>query len=229
MKFRSILILAFIAAIFLIFNMSVNCQTVKQIDSISIFEKARYPKEDLTKFLIKQTVYPKEAIINDIQGDVVLSFIVKKNGKLDSLSVMSSSNSSLSAWSLVAFTSIEGNWIPCKINNTPIDKKYIVVFRFRRYLNIQPPAYESNAEKYFKDKKYEKALKLYDKAIKDNEYASQLFKARSVVKKILGDEAGSQQDHIRSINLQQEIMSVVDIIVRGSTNVVTIKGPITKY
>ena len=101
MKFRSILILAFIAAIFLIFNMSVNCQTVKQIDSISIFEKARSPKEDLTKFLIKQTVYPKEAIINDIQGDVVLSFIIKKNGKLDSLPVMSSSNSSLSAWSVV--------------------------------------------------------------------------------------------------------------------------------
>ena len=182
-------------------------------------ENARYLEEDLTKLLQKKITYPLQALRNGIQGDVIVSFIVDKFGNLDSLNVAFSPDIILSTSSVVAIDQLENNWNPCKINGQPVDKKYNIAFRYRMYLDTQPPNYKKSAEKFVEKQKYEKALRFYNKALKYNKFDYRLFESRSKIKVILNDVEGSKIDFQESIRLQNEIISVVDIIVIGITRV----------
>lgn len=196
--------------------MIANSQTNPKSDSIITREKARYLKEDLNKFISGNIAYPKEGITNKTEGDVVLSLIIRKNGKLDSLVKVSSPDISLSVNSIIALNSIDKEgWSPAKINNSPIDKKYFIVFRYRIFLNSQPYDYKGKAKEFFENQKYEKVLKLYDKAIKDNQYNFESFESRSRVKVIMGDIEGAKKDQIISLKLKDEIMLIVNVYVIG--------------
>jgi TonB family protein len=196
-----------------------NSQTIQIPDSIIIREKAKYMKEDLTKFLYNNIKYPKEGLMKNIQGDVVISFIINRNGKLDSLKIENSSDFSLSTSSIAAINLLDDEWIPAKVNNTPTDKKYLIVFRFRIYFNSQPYDYKVQSGKFFEKHKYEKSLKLYNKGIMDNKYDFELFESRSKVKEILGDTEGAKNDQLISLKLNDEIMSIIDVIGIGVTRV----------
>lgn len=196
---------------FLTIFMSSRSQTIQKSDSIITYKKAMYLKEDLTKVLSFITKYPKEEMMNSIQGDVVFSFIINKNGKLERLSSESLSNISLFNSANIAIKSLNGEWKPAMIDNAPADKKYLIVFRFRTYVDSRPYSYKSQARRLFEKQKYEKALKLYNEGIKENKYDSELFEFRSKVKEILGDIDGSKKDQSISLNLKDEIMAIIDI------------------
>lgn len=214
------------AVLLLTFNTIVMSQTTQKPDSIQTVEKAKYLKEDLTKFLSKNVAYPNEAIRSNIQGDVVLSFTITKNGKLDSLTILKSPDFSFSTSTIVAFDRLYEQWSPSRINDRPVDKKYFIIIRFRIYINTQPPDNKSKTAVYIKKQKFEKALKLLNNAIKDNQYDFELFESRSQVKEILGDTEGSKQDQIASDNLNNEVMTVVDINAIGITRTVVVKEEI---
>lgn len=202
---------------FLIICINANSQTI--LESSNKSEKASYSKEDLTKFLARKTQYPKDGITNNKAGDVVISFIIRKNGKLDSLVKVSSPDISLSANSIITMISLDKEWSPAKKNNMPIDKKYFVVFRYRIFLNTKPYDYKGQSNKLFEKQKYEKALILYNKGITDNQYDFELFESRAKVKEILGDLEGAKKDQLMSRILKDEIMSIVDIYAIGYTRV----------
>lgn len=209
-----------IIAPLLIICLIADSQTNQKSDSIIPYERARYLKGDPNRFIRDNTAYPKEGITNKIEGDVVVSFIIKKNGTLDSLVKVSSPDVSLSVNSIVVANSIDKEgWSPTKINNLPIDKKYYMVFRYRIFLNSRPYDYKGKAQEFFENQKYEKALKLYDKWIKDNQYNFESFESRSKVKAILGDMEGAKKDQLISLRLKDEMMSVVNVYVYGISSV----------
>ena len=209
--------LLIIVTTFLTLNLTVNSQTIQKAEQISTFEKAKYLNEDMAKFLRNKTHYPQEAFTNGIQGDVMFSMIIHKNGEMDSLLFVSSPNIMLSQSTLAALTSMEKKWSPASINNIPINKKYFIVFRYRVYMNTEPDDIKGRADGLFEKKKYDRALKIYNQAINDNIFDYTLLESRSKVKELLGDIEGSKQDHNAATKLNDDVMTFVDIVVKGSS------------
>lgn len=204
--------------LFLTFNVSVNGQSNPVAEPVNPTEKARYLKEDLAYLLAATIQYPARAIQQEIQGDVVFSFVITKEGELDSLSLDSSPDNSLSTSAMEMMDKIETNaWSPAKINNQPIDKRYVIIFRYRKLLNSQPIDYKGKAASSFAKQKYKTALKQYTDALKDNPFDQELFEGRSKVKEAMGDLEGAQLDHLASLELQDEVMTVVGVTAFGIT------------
>lgn len=200
--------------------MNSKSQTIQKSDSIITYEKAMYLKEDLTKFLSINTKYPKEEMVDRIMGDVVFSFIINKSGKLGSLALESIPNISFLNSAKIAINSLDGEWKPAMINNAPADRKYLIIFRFRTYLDYKPNDYKGQARKLFEKQKYERALKLYNEGIRDNKYDFELFEFRSKVKEMLGDIEGAKTDQSISLKLKDEIMAIIDITAIGVTRTI---------
>lgn len=207
--------ISFLVITLLTFYSVAQSQPIQKTDSVPTIEKARYLKEDLEKGLMKKTMYPSDALRSGIQGDVVFSFMITKEGKLENILMVNSMNVGLSPSAYNALSQLDQNWNPAKENGKPIDKKYTIVFRYRLYTNSKPADPKDEAAGYVKRKKYDKALKSYNEAIDDNPYDYQLFESRSQVKEILGDLEGSKQDHKTSTILSSDIMLVSNIVAIG--------------
>jgi hypothetical protein len=199
----------------LIFISITHSQPIQKSDSVPAFEKARYLKGDLEKSLTKKTMYPLVALQSGIQGDVVFSFNITKEGKLENILMVNSMNVGLSPTAYNALSQLDQNWVPAKENGKPIEKKYTIVFRFRLYTNTKPADPKDEAAGYVKRKKYDKALKSYNEAIDDNAYNYQLFESRAQVKELLGDIEGSKQDQKTAKILSSDVMSVANIVALG--------------
>lgn len=210
--------------VFSCFSLIVNSQSIQY--PVSTSEKARYLSDDLTIVLSNNVAYPKEAFMENKLGDVILSFIINKEGKMDSLTVSSSPDFSLSTSSIVSFDIIENNWSPAKIDSIPIDKKYLIVFRYRIYINSSPTNYKAKAKECFEKENYQKSLKAYNKAIKDNQYDFELFELRSNIKELMGDSKGAAIDSLNSTLLKNEIMAVINIVGIGVTKFGVVKSKI---
>ncbi|HLN21020.1 MAG TPA: energy transducer TonB, partial [Bacteroidales bacterium] len=174
-------------------------------------QKAKYLKEDLDRYLLINTKYPDEAMISNIQGDVVYSFTVNKIGRLENLALMNYPKELLLNSSRTSMSSLSGEWKPALINDNPVDKKYQIVFRFRIYFDTKPYDYKGQSKKLVEKQKNEKALKALDDGIEDNNYDYELYYLRSKVKTLLGDSEGSKKDEDISNNLKDEIMTIVDV------------------
>lgn len=73
-----------------------NYEYVTVSEDDPIFETVKYPPEypggtdGLIKFLADNIQYPKKAQKNNIQGTVVLEFVVEKNGSISNVKVLKS-------------------------------------------------------------------------------------------------------------------------------------------
>ena len=192
-----------------------KCQSIQKTDTILAYEKAAFPGKDVKNELSKNAKYPKSALENNIQGDVIVSFVIRKDGKLDSLIIESSPASAFSTSAIVPLNAFKEGWIPAKISNNPVDKTYLMVFRFRMYLNSSPQDYKGEIMKHVRKLDYDKALRYCNEAIADNPYNGELFEFRSVIKERLGDKAGALADTNASLRLSSNLMSVVNVFAIG--------------
>ena len=206
LKKRTLVVLALLS----IFMYS-NSQIVQKSDSIVKYEKARYLKQDLNKFLILKTLYPTSELTSMITGDVVFSFIINKNGKLENLALKDFDNAFFLNSSKNAIELLDGEWSPAKLNDSPVDMKYLIVFRFRTSLERKPYDYKGQSRNLIVKQKYERALKTLNSGIEDNKYDYELYELRSKVKEMLGDKEGAKNDQLNSLKLKVEIMSIVDV------------------
>ena len=186
-------------------------QSTEENAPLSNFEKTEYLKEDLTEYLQKKVKYPIEALKSNIEGDVILSFVITEKAEFDSLTLALSPNKLISHSSLITFDEIANEWKPSKIDGKPVNKKYLVIFRYRIYTNSSAPDYKKRANKYYLKQKYDKALKYYNKAIELNKYDTELFDSRSKVNEILGNKEQAKQDLATSNTLKNEIFTVIDV------------------
>ncbi len=196
-------------------NAILKSQNLQDSVTSKSFKKAEYLKTDLTKFLLKNTKYLKDAVENNIQGDVVLSFVILKDGKMDQLKVLSSPDKTLSDISMNSFNNLKNEWSPCINNGISIDKQYLIAYRYRIYFNELPPNDYEKAQRMINKQKYDKALYFIDAAIKENPFDYKLFDTRSKLKEMLGDAVGAKYDSEQSTKLQNDIITVVDVTVTG--------------
>ena len=188
-----------------------NSQIVQKPDSIIKYEKAKYLKQDLNKFLCLKTEYPYTEMIGMKNGDVVFSFIITSNGTLESLALKDYPNASFLNSSKNAINSLDGEWSPAKLNDSPVDMKYLIVFRFRTSLERKPYDYKGQSRNLIEKQKYERALKTLNSGIEDNKYDYELYELRSKVKEMLGDIEGAKYDQLNSLRHKVEIMSIIDV------------------
>ena len=74
--------------------------------------------------------YPKAAEKDSIEGRVIVSFIVEKNGKLTNFKVVKSPDPSLSKEALRVAKSMP-KWNPAKQFGKPVRVKYTIPINFR--------------------------------------------------------------------------------------------------
>jgi len=127
----------------------------------------------------------------------------------------------MSKASMEAIKNLTDKWVPAKSGDSPINKKYFAVFRYRIYYNSAPTPLSAAAEKQVSKGNFPKALKQYNNAIEENPYDKNLFLARSKTKKALGDEAGSAQDNAEYLRLDEEIIAVIDLFAIATQKTVT--------
>lgn len=185
-----------------------NSQTSIPGDSIL---QAKYLEGNFQKALQNTTTYPIEGIKNNIDGDVIVTLIITKEGKMDSITVVKTPDFVLTKSSVLSLNAIPEKWSPAMVNATPIDKKYQIVFRYRMYFNTQPRDYKAEAIRIYNNGKLEKALKAFNNAIEDNPYDYVLYKLRAEVKERLSDGAGAKQDLRIATDLQNSILATVKL------------------
>jgi hypothetical protein len=210
-----------IAFIYLMFCLDLNSQTVPKPDSSVV--QAKYLKGDLTGFLSGQVKYDAEALRLNIYGDVLFSFTINKDGRLVNLNLQSSPDFGLTNSSMTAMKTIVEGWSPALINNVPADKKYLIVFRYRIYLNTTPRDYSREVNKLIEKGKYERALTLCREATASNMYDFSMVELRSQIKEKLGDIEGAKNDRQAALKLREEIITVVNVYAIGVTRRVAVE------
>ena len=164
------------------------------------FEKAKFITGDVNSYFFKTMKYPQNAKQNTEFVNVVLSFIIDKNGKVDSIKVLKQPHILFTQETLIALNNSSGMWIPSKIDGKPVDKKYIGNFKFAT--STAPTDYKERGLRLFKKGDFEKALKVINTAIKYNPYDKELYEARSKIymnlKKI--DQTNIDIEKLDSIN-----------------------------
>jgi hypothetical protein len=207
-------VISVLLAVFLI-CIYANSQTYQTADSIFKYVKARYLKEDLTRYLSEKTKYPFDEMVNRVHGDVVYSFIINKSGGLENLAIKNFPVPSLLNSSGISMNLLKGEWKPALLNGIPIDRKYLIVFRFRTYVDSRPVDFKGQGKRFLVKQKYEKALNSFNSGIEDNKFDFALFELSSQVKKALGDIEGAQKDLAEAKILKDEIMAVIDVVAMG--------------
>ena len=84
----------------------------------------------LIKYLSERLVYPKLAEKNGIQGRVITSFVVNKDGSITDVKVVKSVDSLLDK-EAVRVVSLMPKWIPGTLNGKAVRVKYHIPVTFR--------------------------------------------------------------------------------------------------
>jgi hypothetical protein len=137
------------------------------------FEQAKINNEDASVFFMH---YPYNSTINGSDGNVFVSFIVRKDGQLDSIQILNEPGELFKDTALDALYKSSGHRNPCNFDGKPFDKKYIGCFNF------------TNAHVFFykKDKilrllrtgQTSKPLTLINQALKINPFDIELLRCR---------------------------------------------------
>ena len=84
----------------------------------------------LMEFLSKNVKYPQEAYKNGIQGRVIVTFVINKDGSISDAKVVKSVAPQLDEEALRVVHSMP-NWIPGRQNGEPVNVKYTVPITFK--------------------------------------------------------------------------------------------------
>lgn len=93
---------------------------------------------DFLQWVSKRIIYPEKALEQKIEGKVVTSFIIEKDGKLTSSEILASPDTLLSKAVLLA---LEGSplWTPGTVDGDPVHTRLILPFPFK--LPTEEPVY----------------------------------------------------------------------------------------
>jgi TonB family protein len=92
---------------------------------------------ELMKFLGQNVRYPEEAHKNNIQGRVIATFVVEKDGSISEASVAKSVDPLLDEEALRVVNSMP-NWTPGRQNGEPVAVKYTIPISFRLQGESEP-------------------------------------------------------------------------------------------
>ena len=95
-------------------------------------ENAQFPGGDKAcmKLLQEHVKYPKDCLTKQVEGRVIVSFIVEKDGSVDSIKVMKSPHPSLSKEAIRVVKEMP-RWKPARWNNKCIKSRFMLPVIFR--------------------------------------------------------------------------------------------------
>ncbi|MBE6340326.1 MAG: energy transducer TonB [Bacteroidales bacterium] len=112
----------------------VDCRDLREDDEVWLIadEMPEFPggREALRKYLQESIHYPKEAIVDKIQGRVFVSFVVDSDGSVYNVKVTRPFNELLDAESIRIVKSMP-RWKPGKRDGVPVKVSYTVPINFR--------------------------------------------------------------------------------------------------
>ena len=113
----------------------------EEIEEEEIFVNAEvmptFQGGDLSKFrnwVMENVKYPQIALENGIQGNVVVSFVVEKDGKISRINVLQSPDKTLTEATLAVLdkaNKLKNGWKPGKQRNKPVRVTYTLPVSFR--------------------------------------------------------------------------------------------------
>ena len=132
----------FILYIFLGFNLILNAQEEQTIKSSTEVKKEdihtfvdEEPKYDgdVRIFIAKNTVYPKNAIDNEIEGKCYISFIVELNGKISDVKVAKGVPNcpECDQEAIRVIKSTQGKWIAAKVDGKYVKSRYMIPIEYK--------------------------------------------------------------------------------------------------
>lgn len=101
-------------------------------DPASVDQKPEFPGgfTKLSEYLIKNVKYPPQAIKAQIEGKVVVSFVVDRDGSLKDIKVLKSVESSLDAEALRVMNNCPA-WLPGSVNGKPARVQFSMPLNFK--------------------------------------------------------------------------------------------------
>jgi hypothetical protein len=105
-------------------------QSDKSLDSYfdnATIVQAKINNEDASKFFIN---YPYNSTISGRDGNVLVSFIVKKDGRIDSIQVLNNPGILFKYAAIEALKNSSGHWNPCRFDDKLFEKRYFASFNF---------------------------------------------------------------------------------------------------
>lgn len=186
----------FLVIVFMIITFFLRSQDIidQPVGVANFDKKAILKKGNQWGSFSKSVIYPQNARENNIQGTVVLSFKITKDGNIIDITPIEYPNKELADNSIKSLQSTAWLWNPTILNNEPIDYNYKIAYIYAIYLDSYPPEYFKRANNYFFKGNYKKALKFYNKEIKYNEFNIEVYLKRALTKEKLGDSNGSLED-----------------------------------
>ncbi len=146
----------------------------------TVFEKAKVNNEDASVFFSQNIHYPYNSLIDGYSdGNVFVSFIVRKNGQIDSIQILNQQGELFKDTVLDALNKSSGLWNPCNFDGILFDKKYIGAFNF-----TTSHSFFYKKDKcliYLKTGQIEKALKFVNQALKINPFDIELYQCRASI------------------------------------------------
>jgi TonB family protein len=86
-------------------------------------------EQELCRYIVKNTDYPKREIDKNISGKVYVNFMVEKTGKVTQVRIIRGVSPGLDSAALKVVSSMP-NWIPAKSNGTNIAAQYTLPIQF---------------------------------------------------------------------------------------------------
>ena len=144
-------------------------------------EKASLKSGTTNEFFGQNTNFPESLLGKNGNYNVLISFIIKTDGALDSVKILSSPDKQASLEALSALDKSDGLWNPAKINGQPFGIRYLASFKFvtsKKYFDQQ-----TKAEKLVQKGDYKKALEIIDDGLNFHEYDKDLYQLRLKIHK----------------------------------------------
>ena len=113
--------------------MAQDVDGIIDVESEKIFEvveKQPTFKGNVNLWLAQNMRYPKEAVKNNIEGKVIVSFVIEKDGSVSNVKALRSPHSSLTDEAIRVIKAMP-NWNPGTMSGKPVRVKYTLPLSFK--------------------------------------------------------------------------------------------------
>ena len=113
--------------------MAQDVDSITNIESKKVFGNPEMQptfKGDINLWLAQNMRYPEEAEKNNIEGKVIVSFVIEKDGSVSNIKALKSPHSSLTE-EVVRLVKAMPNWNPGTMSGKPVRVKYVLPLSFK--------------------------------------------------------------------------------------------------
>lgn len=181
---------------------------------VKSFVKSKF-KGDIDSFFYSRLQFPETPVNKGTYGDLIVSFLINENGKLDSIRVQQMPNSQIASKVIKILQQTDGMWSPTIENGKAISFKYKLVVRYQIFSGNQKNEYNKIKEEVLRNiqaSKFKIALKHINTLLSLNPYNSELYFIRSDIYKSLQQYENALVDYNTATQIQNEILAVLGFI-----------------